>query len=48
MASTIKTSQFPEMEYRRLGNSGLFISAISLGGWVTLVNPLGDIAIRLY
>ena len=23
------------MEYRRLGNSGLKVSAISLGGWLT-------------
>ncbi|KAI5302847.1 hypothetical protein KEM56_000291 [Ascosphaera pollenicola] len=42
MAVTISSTKFPEMEYRRLGNSGLFISSISLGGWVTLGGHVGD------
>jgi len=25
----------PKMEYRHLGRSGLLVSAISLGGWLT-------------
>ena len=28
------------MEYRRLGNSGLKVSALSFGSWVTFVNQL--------
>ena len=30
------------MEYRNLGNSGLKISALSFGSWVTFVNQLGE------
>ena len=30
------------MEYRRLGKSGLQISALSLGSWVTFGNQIGD------
>lgn len=25
------------MQYRRLGDTGLHVSALSLGGWITLV-----------
>lgn len=32
---TIPSSGIPEMEYRLLGRSGLKISAIALGGWLT-------------
>jgi len=32
----------PEMEYRFLGKSGLQISAISLGGWLTYGGHVGD------
>jgi voltage-dependent potassium channel beta subunit len=31
-----------EMEYRRLGNSGLKVSVLSFGSWVTFHNQLGD------
>lgn len=31
-----------EMEYRRLGNSGLFVSALSFGSWVTFKNQVDD------
>jgi hypothetical protein len=30
-----KPEGLPEMEYRLLGRSGLKVSAISLGGWLT-------------
>jgi len=30
-----KPDGLPEMEYRFLGRSGLKVSAISLGGWLT-------------
>ena len=30
------------MEYRNLGNSGLKISALSFGSWVTFVNQLNQ------
>ena len=30
------------MEYRNLGNSGLKISELSFGSWVTFVNQLGQ------
>ena len=30
-----KPEGLPEMEYRFLGRSGLKVSAISLGGWLT-------------
>ena len=29
------TEELPKMEYRLLGRSGLKVSAISLGGWLT-------------
>jgi hypothetical protein len=32
---TTKPEGLPEMEYRFLGRSGLKVSAISLGGWLT-------------
>jgi voltage-dependent potassium channel beta subunit len=36
-----------EMEYRRLGNSGLKLSALSFGSWVTFHNQLGgDTALK--
>lgn len=31
-----------EMEYRRLGPSGLFVSALSFGSWVTYKNQVND------
>ena len=34
MAAT-KSDDVPEMEYRFLGRSGLKVSALSLGGWLT-------------
>ena len=30
------------MEYRRLGNSGLKVSALSLGGWLTFGDSIED------
>ena len=33
--ATEKPEGLPEMEYRFLGRSGLKVSAISLGGWLT-------------
>lgn len=30
------------MEYRRLGNSGLQVSALSLGSWVTFGSQIAD------
>ncbi|KAF2850059.1 Aldo/keto reductase [Plenodomus tracheiphilus IPT5] len=35
-------TDLPEMEYRFLGKSGLQISAISLGGWLTYGGHVGD------
>ena len=32
----------PNMEYRRLGNSGLRVSVLSFGSWVTFDNQLDD------
>lgn len=32
----------PKMEYRFLGRSGLQVSAISLGGWLTYGQQVGD------
>ena len=32
----------PKMEYRFLGRSGLQVSVISLGGWVTYGGHVGD------
>ncbi len=31
-----------DMEYRRLGQSGLFVSALSFGSWVTFKNQIDD------
>ena len=31
-----------EMEYRFLGNSGLKVSVLSLGGWVTMGSQIND------
>ena len=33
-----------EMEYRRLGNSGLYVSALSFGSWVTFANQVDTAA----
>jgi aryl-alcohol dehydrogenase-like predicted oxidoreductase len=32
----------PEMEYRFVGKSGLQVSAVSLGGWLTYGGHVGD------
>lgn len=34
--------QLPKMQYRNLGRSGLKVSVISLGGWVTYGGSVGD------
>ncbi|KIV82162.1 hypothetical protein PV11_04290 [Exophiala sideris] len=39
---TAATNQSPKMQYRFLGRSGLQVSAISLGGWVTYGDAVGD------
>ncbi|KIW62859.1 hypothetical protein PV04_09751 [Phialophora macrospora] len=36
------SSDLPKMQYRFLGRSGLQVSAISLGGWVTYGGAVGD------
>jgi len=36
------TEQLPKMQYRHLGRSGLQVSVISLGGWVTYGGHVGD------
>jgi predicted aldo/keto reductase-like oxidoreductase len=36
------TEQLPKMQYRFLGRSGLQVSVISLGGWVTYGGSVGD------
>lgn len=36
------TEQLPKMQYRFLGRSGLQVSVISLGGWVTYGGHVGD------
>lgn len=36
------TEQLPKMQYRFVGRSGLQISVISLGGWVTYGGHVGD------
>jgi aryl-alcohol dehydrogenase-like predicted oxidoreductase len=36
------TEQLPKMIYRNLGRSGLKVSVISLGGWVTYGGSVGD------
>ncbi len=35
-------SDLPQMEYRFLGCSGLQVSAISLGGWITYGGHVGE------
>lgn len=35
-------TDLPEMEYRFVGRSGLQVSAISLGGWLTYGGHIGD------
>ncbi|KAF1925512.1 Aldo/keto reductase [Didymella exigua CBS 183.55] len=40
--STNVPKDLPEMEYRFVGRSGLQISAISLGGWLTYGGHVGD------
>ena len=34
--------ELPQMEYRFLGRSGLQVSAISLGGWLTYGGHVGN------
>ena len=34
--------KLPPMEYRHLGNSGLKVSVISLGGWLTYGGHVDD------
>lgn len=36
------TENLPKMQYRFLGRSGLQVSVISLGGWVTYGGHVGD------
>jgi aryl-alcohol dehydrogenase-like predicted oxidoreductase len=42
MAQPEVPKDLPEMEYRFVGKSGLQISAISLGGWLTYGGHVGD------
>lgn len=42
MSSVTVPQNLPEMEYRFVGKSGLQISAISLGGWLTYGGHVGD------
>jgi aryl-alcohol dehydrogenase-like predicted oxidoreductase len=42
MAQSEVPKDLPEMEYRFVGKSGLQISAISLGGWLTYGGHVGD------
>ncbi|OAK99510.1 Aldo/keto reductase [Phaeosphaeriaceae sp. SRC1lsM3a] len=42
MAQVEAPKDLPEMEYRFVGRSGLQISAISLGGWLTYGGHVGD------
>ncbi|KAI4937515.1 uncharacterized protein J4E92_002246 [Alternaria infectoria] len=42
MSQSEATKDLPEMEYRFVGKSGLQISAISLGGWLTYGGHVGD------
>src|SRR5690606_22885478 len=37
----------PRMEHRRVGTTGLKVSAVSLGGWLTFGKSVGDEATRL-
>jgi hypothetical protein len=41
-------SDLPEMEYRFLGRSGLQVSAISLGGWLTYGGHVDDGTLQLH
>lgn len=36
------TEKLPKMQYRFLGRSGLQVSVISLGGWITYGGQVGD------
>ncbi|KAJ3414241.1 hypothetical protein HDV05_006858 [Chytridiales sp. JEL 0842] len=40
--TTTTTSDAPEMIYRHLGNSGLKVSVLSLGGWVTYGSQVAE------
>ncbi|KAL1797662.1 hypothetical protein ACET3X_004268 [Alternaria dauci] len=42
MSQSEAPKDLPEMEYRFMGKSGLQISAISLGGWLTYGGHVGD------
>lgn len=42
MASTDAPQDVPKMQYRFLGRSGLQVSAISLGGWLTYGGQVED------
>lgn len=42
MAELSVPKDLPKMEYRRLGRSGLQVSAISLGGWITFGGHVND------
>jgi predicted oxidoreductase len=42
MSQSEVPKDLPEMEYRFVGRSGLQISAISLGGWLTYGGHVGD------
>ncbi|CAN9212373.1 unnamed protein product [Alternaria alternata] len=42
MSESEAPKDLPEMEYRFMGKSGLQISAISLGGWLTYGGHVGD------
>ncbi|KAF1834416.1 Aldo/keto reductase [Decorospora gaudefroyi] len=42
MSQSEPPKDLPEMEYRFMGRSGLQISAISLGGWLTYGGHVGD------
>lgn len=42
MAESKVLKDLPKMEYRRLGRSGLQVSAISLGGWITFGGHVND------
>jgi aryl-alcohol dehydrogenase-like predicted oxidoreductase len=35
-------ADLPPMEYRHLGNSGLLVSVLSLGGWLTYGGHVED------
>ena len=42
MSESKVLKDLPKMEYRRLGRSGLLVSAISLGGWLTYGGHVND------